>query len=95
MFSVNLEKAFYHVEMHLSTWDHLGFSWLGKTYTFAMMPFGLCSACWVFTKLTIDLAGHWRSQGIRLSHYLDDSLFAVAGDADGGHSLFKACSSEC
>ena len=54
------------------------------------MPFGLCPACWVFTKLTNKLVGHWRSQGIKLVHYLDDFLFAVAGDANGGHSLFKS-----
>ena len=30
------------------------------------------------------------SQGIRLVHYLDDFLFAVAGDATGEHSLFKS-----
>ena len=54
------------------------------------MPFGLCPACWVFTKLTNELVDHWRSQGIRLVHYLYDFLFAVAGDANGGHSLFKS-----
>ena len=90
MFSVDLEKAYHHVDMHQSTWDNLGFSWLGKTYTFTVMPFGLCPACWVFTKLTNELVGHWRAQGIRLVHYLDDFLFAVAGDANGGHSLFKS-----
>jgi hypothetical protein len=55
MFSVDLEKAYHHVDMHQSTWDYLGSSWLGKTYTFAVMPFGPCPACWVFTKLTNEL----------------------------------------
>ena len=27
--------------------------------------------------------------GIKLIHYLNDFLFAVAQDADGGHKLFK------
>ena len=48
------------------------------------------SACWVITKLTKELVGHWRSQGIRLVQYLVDFLFAVAGVANGGHSLFKS-----
>ena len=34
--------------------------------------------------------GRWRSHGIKLVHYLDDFLFAVAGDATGEHSLFKS-----
>jgi len=41
MFSVDLEKAYHHVDMHESTWDYLGFSWLGKTYAFTVLPFGL------------------------------------------------------
>ena len=55
-----------------------------------VMPFGLSPACWVFTKLTNELVGRWRSHGIKLVHYLDDFLFAVAGDATGEHSLFKS-----
>ena len=90
MFSVDLEKAYHHVDMHESTWEYLGFAWLGKTYTFTVMPFGLSPACWVFTKLTNELVGRWRSHGIKLVHYLDDFLFAVAGDATGEHSLFKS-----
>ena len=90
MFSVDLEKTYHHVDMHESTWEYLGFSWLGKTYTFTVMPFGLSPACWVFTKLTNELVGRWRSHGIKLVHYLDDFLFAVAGDATGEHSLFKS-----
>ena len=46
MFSVDLEKAHHHVDMHQSTWDYLGFSWLGETYIFTVMPFGLCPASW-------------------------------------------------
>ena len=63
---------------------------MGKTYTFTVMPFGLSPACWVFTKLTNELVGLWRSKGIRAIHYIDDFLFAVAADADGGHSFFES-----
>ena len=52
MFSVDLEKAYHRVDIHQATWNYLGFSWLGKTYTVTVKPFGLCPACWVFTKLT-------------------------------------------
>ena len=90
MFLVDLEKAYHHVDMHESTWDYLGFSWLGKTYTFTVMPFGLSPACWVFTKLTNELVGRWKSMGMRLIYYLDDFLFAVAEDLEGGRlTLFK------
>ncbi|MCG8672764.1 MAG: hypothetical protein MI867_25410 [Pseudomonadales bacterium] len=42
----------------------------------------------VFSKVTRTLVGRWRARGIRLLHYLDDFLFAVAPDADGGHCEF-------
>ena len=91
MSSVDLEKAYHHVDMHESTWDYLGFSWLGKTYAFTVLPFGLSLACWVFTKLTNELVGRWRAMGIKLIHYLDNFLFAVAGEAgDTQFKLFKA-----
>jgi len=91
MSSVDLEKAYHHVDMHESTWDYLGFSWLGKTYAFTVLPFGLSPACWVFTKLTNELVGRWRAMGIKLIHYLADFLFAVAGEAgDAQFKLFKA-----
>lgn len=88
MFSVDLESAYHHVEIHDSSWQNLGFEWQGKQYLFTVLPFGLSSACWVFTKLTRELVGHWRAQGVRLIHYLDDFLFAVARDSDGGYSNF-------
>ena len=95
MFSVDLEKAYHHVDMHQSTWDYLGFSWLGKTYTFTVMPFGLSPACWVFTKLTNELVGYWRARGIRLVHYLDDFCLLWLWMPMEGTRFSKACSSEC
>ncbi|BDA43598.1 probable Gag-Pol polyprotein at N-terminal half [Coccomyxa sp. Obi] len=89
MFSVDLEAAYHHVDMHESAWTYLGFRWQGKTYVFTVLPFGLSPACYVFSKLTHELVGRWRARGIRLIHYLDDFLFAVAKDADGGSSAFK------
>lgn len=89
MFSVDLEAAYHHVDIHQSSWTYLGFLWQGKTYVFTVLPFGLSPACWVFTKLTHELVGRWRARGVRMVHYLDDFLFAVARDADGGSSTFS------
>ena len=72
MFSVDLEAAYHHVDMHESTWTYLGFRWQGKTYVFTILPFGLSPVCYVFSKLTHELVGRWRARGIRLIHYLDD-----------------------
>ncbi|CAL8470818.1 g10360 [Coccomyxa elongata] len=90
LFSVDLEAAYHHVEMHPSSWRYLGFCWEGQYYVFTVLPFGLNTACWVFTKLTRELVSHWRGQGIRSVHYLDDFLFAVPKDVDGGDTQFRA-----
>ncbi|CAL8465739.1 g5275 [Coccomyxa elongata] len=90
LFSVDLEAAYHHVEMHPSSWRYLGFCWEGQYYVFTVLPLGLNTACWVFTKLTRELVSHWRGQGIRSVHYLDDFLFAVPKDVDGGDTQFRA-----
>ena len=88
LFKVDLEAAYHHVAMHPESWGFLGFQWRGQYYEFTVLPFGLATAPWVFTKVTRTLVGRWRTRGIRLVHYLDDFLFAVAPDADGGHCAF-------
>lgn len=83
-FSIDLEAAYHHVDMHPSAWPYLGFQWQGVSYVFCVLPFGLASACWIFTKITRELVGRWRALGIRCHHYLDDLGFGVEPDADGG-----------
>ena len=39
-----------------------------------MLPFGLSSACYAFTKIVRPLVKHWRSQGICSIVYLDDGI---------------------
>ena len=90
MFSIDLESAYHHVEMHRSSWDYLGFSWQGCYYVFTVLPFGLSTAGWVFTKLMKELVGHWRRHGVRCIAYLDDLLFCVQPGADGCTGLFYA-----
>ena len=43
---------------------------------FRVFPFGLTSACYVFTKFLQPLVKHWRSLGIRAVVYIDDSIVA-------------------
>ena len=39
---------------------------------FSVLPFGLASAPFVFTKIQKALVKHWRKKGIRIFTYLDD-----------------------
>jgi hypothetical protein len=42
---------------------------------FCQLPFGLATACFVFTKVLKQLVQRWRSMGIRLIPYIDDFIF--------------------
>ena len=41
-----------------------------------MLPFGLSTACYVFTKLLRPLVKRWRSKGLRCIVYIDDGICA-------------------
>ena len=69
--------------MSISAWsirasEHLGFSWpfsgMLRYFTFTVLPFGLSSACFCFTKLLRPLVSRWRSMGHNSFIYLDDGL---------------------
>ena len=55
---------------------YLGFSWrfngVPRYFTFAVLPFGLSSACFCFTKLLRPLVKRWRSMSHSSFVYLDD-----------------------
>ena len=53
---------------------------------FTVLPFGLATASYVFTKLVRPLVRYWRGQGLRTVVYLDDGIFAV----DGNEAAFRA-----
>jgi hypothetical protein len=51
-----VKQEIHHVDIFKSHTDYLGFSWCyGNTVNylkFLVLPFGLSSACYIFTKLT-------------------------------------------
>ena len=55
MFKFDLKSGFHHVSMYKSHWKYLGFCWNAgdgpKYYVFTVLPFGLATACYAFTKL--------------------------------------------
>lgn len=83
MFTFDLKSGYHHVEIFLEHRKFLSFSWEfsnGRTryFQFAVLPFGLSSAPYLFTKLLKPLIKHWRSQGISILMYIDDGLGAAS-----------------
>ena len=83
MFKFDLKSGYHHVDIHCEHQKYLGFRWdtrgCPKFYVFTVLPFGLSTACYVFTKLLRPMIRHWRGRGLKAIIYLDDGIVAVKG----------------
>ena len=78
MISFDLKSGYHHIDIHKNFQTFLGFSWkcpktnTVKHYVFTVLPFGLSSAPYVFTKCLKPLEKYWRLQDINITLFLDD-----------------------
>ena len=72
--SIDLKDAYFHVPIAPSSRRFLRFGWKGRMWQFRVLPFGLCLAPLVFTKVTKVLKALLHLRGIRSIWYLDDIL---------------------
>ena len=76
----DLKHGYHHIPIAEEHQKYLGFAWEfpdGKIryFVFLVLPFGLASACYAFTKILRPLVKKWRAQGIKVVIYLDDGIF--------------------
>lgn len=74
MASVDLEKAYYSVNIHPSYRKYLRFMFNEQLYQYTCLPNGLSSAPYIFTRLMKVLFTTLRKNGHLSVFYLDDSL---------------------
>ena len=83
MFSFDLKSGYHHIEIYKPHRRYLGFQWnyegRAQFFVFTVLPFGLATACYAFTKILRPMVKYWRSQGLRVILYLDDGIVAVSG----------------
>jgi len=72
--SIDIKDAFFHVNIIPHCRRFLRFKWNGTTYEFGCLPFGLCTAPRVFTKLMKPIMNLLRSENISCVIYIDDLL---------------------
>ena len=77
MFTFDLKSGYHHIDIVLHHRKYLRFAWGGEYYRFAVLPFGLASAHYAFTKILRPLVCLWRNKGLRAILYLDDGICAV------------------
>ena len=77
-FTWDLKSGYHHVDIYVLHRKFLGFSWnfKGKLryFIFCVLPFGLSSACYCFTKLLRPLVKRWRIMSHASFVYLDDGI---------------------
>jgi len=66
--------AYLSVPVHEYSRKFLPFFWKGTCYQFKALPFGLCSAPRIFTKVLKPVGAFLRRKAIRVVIYLDDFL---------------------
>ena len=59
MFSFDLKSGYHHVDVAQHHQKYLGFEWGRVTFTLVVLPFGLSSTPYVFTKMMRPLVRLW------------------------------------
>ena len=72
MFSFDSKSGYHHIEIHEDHQTFLGFAYKDRNYVFTVVPFGLSTAPYIFTKVLKPLEKHWRQNRISIAVFLDD-----------------------
>lgn len=78
----DLKHGYHHVSINPDHYQYLGFAWdfqpgVTRYFVFVVLPFGLSTACYLFTKLLRPLIKKWRGEGLRSIIYIDDGIFGT------------------
>ena len=72
MFKFDLKSGYHHIDIAEWCQTFLGFAWQERFYVFTVLPFGLSSAPYIFTKCLRPMVRFWREHGVNIVLYLDD-----------------------
>ena len=92
MFSFDLKSSYHHIDIYHEHCKYLSFAWNSgnctEYFSFLVLPFGLSTAPYLFTKCLRPLVKHWRNQGYFVVVYLDDG-WGRAGSKDLCNKIAK------
>ena len=74
LYKFDLKSGYFHIDICPSHMTYLGFSWNSKFYCYTVLPFGLSSAPYIFSKCLRPMVKFWRQNCIKIVLYLDDGL---------------------
>ncbi len=74
LYKFDFKSGYHHVDIFVEHQIFLGFKWGLKYYVFTVLPFGLATAPFIFTKIFRPLLSFWHSRGIKICLYLEDGV---------------------
>ena len=84
IFFLYLKSGYHHIDIFQEYQTFSGFSWIfnniERYFAFTVLPFGLRSSAYIFTKLLRPLVAYWRRQSIKVVLYLDDGFGFAEND---------------
>ena len=78
LFKFDLDNGYHHIDIFEPHQKFLGFFWIFKRnvkfFVFTVLPFGLTSAPFIFTKVVRPLVKYWRLNSVKIICFLDDGI---------------------
>lgn len=74
MATIDLQDAYFLVSIDKADRKRLRFKWRSQLFEYNVLPFGICTAPFVYTKLLKPVLEYLRSSGLLSVNYLDDFL---------------------
>lgn len=98
MIKWDIHSAYHHILLNDMQTDFMGFSWTyadGNTVfmKFVVLPFGLSSAPYCYSKVTRPLIAKWRAESKRAVMYLDDG-FGCSGSKVSAEIMAQSIKSD-
>lgn len=91
MTKIDLKDAYFSLAVDEEFKFFLRFRFRDELYEFNCIPFGLCSAPFIFTKIMKPLCTYLRSKNIILTSYLDDIIFFNSSKYHCKEQVHLAC----
>ncbi|XP_071090762.1 uncharacterized protein [Haliotis cracherodii] len=74
LISLDIQDAYLHVPIHPNDRRFPRFFFNGTLYQWAVLPFGISTAPWLFTRITRPVAAYLHLRNINFDPYIDDCL---------------------
>jgi len=80
MIKDDAKAGYHHIPIAPECWKYLVVAWQGKYYYFRFLPFGLATACHVYTQFQLVANRVLRIYGAEMMQYIDDALHAARSE---------------